>query len=79
MPVGCGRPRVYKFPVHEVMQDLRSIRVKNNISQEKLADAIGVDLTSIKNWENGRKNPTLAHITKYAARFNYVIMVVKDD
>ena len=41
---------------------LRELRKRNGISQEKLAEYIDVDPTTISNIENGRNYPSLANL-----------------
>ena len=45
---------------------VRELRKGKNLSQEELALEIGMDLTSINEIENGRRNPTLRTIVKIA-------------
>lgn len=41
---------------------IRKLRAKLNISQQELADLLGVSFPSVNRWENGHYEPTL--ITK---------------
>lgn len=41
---------------------IRKLRAKLNISQQELADLLGVSFPSVNRWENGHYGPTL--ITK---------------
>ena len=45
---------------------VRELRKGKNLSQEELALEIGMDLTSINEIENGRRNPTLRTVVKIA-------------
>ena len=45
---------------------VRELRKTKGLSQEKLALEVGMDLTSINEIENGRRNPTLRTIVKIA-------------
>ena len=45
---------------------VRELREKRGLSQEKLAFEIGMDLTSVNEVENGRRNTTLRTIVKLA-------------
>lgn len=45
---------------------VRELRKGKSLSQEKLALEIGMDLTSINEIENGRRNPTLRTIVRIA-------------
>lgn len=43
---------------------LKERRLKGGLSQQKVANILGVDISSIKNWENGACTP--ADINKWA-------------
>ena len=43
----------------ELIMDLKVIRIKKGISQEKLAKQIGVTRASITNWEKGTTYPSI--------------------
>lgn len=45
---------------------VRELRKLKGLSQEKLAFEVGMDLTSINEIENGRRNPTLRTIIRIA-------------
>ncbi len=45
---------------------IRNLRKDNSITQEQLAIKTKMDLTSINEIENGRRNPSLKTITKIA-------------
>jgi len=47
-------------------RNLKRIRSDKNMSQGDIARALGVDRGYISNIENGKRNPTLATITKLA-------------
>ncbi len=47
-------------------ENLRKWRIKKNMSQGDLANALNVDRAYISNIENGRMNPTLATLEKIA-------------
>jgi putative transcriptional regulator len=38
--------------------DIRNIRLKYNLTQDKFASNLGISLGTLKNWEQGRRNPT---------------------
>jgi DNA-binding transcriptional regulator YiaG len=38
--------------------DVKVIRLKLDVSQQELADALGTSVDTIKSWENKRRNPT---------------------
>lgn len=47
-----------------------SLRKKNNLTQEKLAEKMGVSRQTIYKWETGVVNPTLEYISQLADLFN---------
>jgi putative transcriptional regulator len=52
---GKARPsRVFEFPDPEV----RTIRDRTGLSQDKFAMLIGVKPSTLRNWEQGRRKPT---------------------
>ncbi len=46
--------RVTRYDVANV----KAIRLKLEVSQQELADALGTSVDTIKSWENKRRNPT---------------------
>lgn len=52
------------------MHRIREFRVKKSISQQKLAEAIGVDRGLISLYETGRRNPKLSTLKKIASVLN---------
>lgn len=40
--------------------DIRSIREKLNLSQQKFADLYALPVATVQNWESGRRKPELA-------------------
>jgi DNA-binding transcriptional regulator YiaG len=46
--------RVIRYDVANV----KAIRLKLDVSQQELADALGTSVDTIKSWENKRRNPT---------------------
>lgn len=58
---------------------LRHYRTKHGLSQQALADNIGVSRVSINRWENGHVNPTTTGFLRLAEYFNLPIdTLVKD-
>ena len=51
-------------------ENLRKLRLKKNMSQVDLANALNVDRAYISNIENGRMNPTLSTLEKLAGALN---------
>lgn len=46
------------FSKEEMSACLRELRARKRVTQQEVADAVGVDATSIYNYENGRTAPT---------------------
>ncbi|MGD9901716.1 MAG: helix-turn-helix domain-containing protein [Spirochaetales bacterium] len=49
---------------------LKELRQEKNISQKEIADAIGVDISSISYWENEIYEPKASYIFKLAKFFD---------
>lgn len=43
----------------------RALRRISGLTQQELADAIGVDRTAVAHWENGRRSPNGKHLALY--------------
>ena len=43
---------------------LRAARVNAGMSQRKAAERLGVSVSTLRNWENGKTFPTQPHIEK---------------
>ena len=54
---------------------LKNLREKKNISQNKLAELIGVDRSAIAHWENGDRIPSTRVLMKLADAFNVDVSV----
>ena len=49
---------------------LKELRIKNNLSQKKLADAVGVAQSSINYWESGQRIPSIDACARIAEYFD---------
>jgi transcriptional regulator with XRE-family HTH domain len=54
----------------EVGQTIKSLRVKNNFTQEKMADLLGVSPQAVSKWERGEGYPDVQQIDMLADLFN---------
>lgn len=54
-------------------EKIRELRLNNNISQKKLADAIGVAQSSINYWEKGQRTPSVDAAQRLADYFNITL------
>jgi DNA-binding transcriptional regulator YiaG len=52
-----GGPR-RRPPDSPDMIDLRAIRALTGLSQAKFAELLGIELSTLRNWEQGRRAPT---------------------
>ena len=76
------------FSAEKAGQFLKECREKKNLSQEHLADAIGLPRQSVSNWERGHSSPTAAYQEKLCSmlditadellRGEYVFMRIDD-
>ena len=57
---------------------LRELRKKQNITQEKLAEFINVDPTTISNIENGKNYPSLSNLESILKVLNYTFIEAFD-
>lgn len=48
----------------EFSKSLKNIRKKNNVSQEDLAEKLGVSRQIVSSWENDKSYPDIASIVK---------------
>lgn len=51
-------------------QNLKLLRIKNNMKSLELANKLGVSPSVISSWENGRHLPALPYIIKLSEIFN---------
>ena len=51
-------------------QRLKSLRVQNNVTQQKVADALGVTVGNVQKFEYGTAKPKLENVIKLANFFN---------
>ena len=56
-------------------QKILELRKKNNLSQEKLAESIGVSRQTISNWELGETSPDL----KQAGELSKILNISLDE
>ncbi len=60
-------------------ENLKFLRRKNNISQKKLANEIGVAQSSINYWEKGERTPSFEGVRKIANFFNVSLQDLLDE
>lgn len=64
----------------EVSKCLKDARIKKNITQEDLAEELGVSRQTISSWENGKSYPDILSIIKISDIFNISLdKLLKED
>ena len=53
-----------------LQQKIYNLRIKENLSQEKFAELIGVSKQAVQKWETGVSMPTIDKLVEIAKRFN---------
>jgi putative transcriptional regulator len=54
--LGAGRPTTRAMPPAAV--DVRAVRQLTGLSQADFAELLGIELSTLRNWEQGRRQPT---------------------
>lgn len=54
--LGPGRPRA-RAPATDAV-DVRAIRALTGLSQAKFAELLDIEVATLRNWEQGRREPT---------------------
>ena len=54
--LGAGRPTARAVPPAAV--DVRAVRQLTGLSQADFAELLGIELSTLRNWEQGRRQPT---------------------
>lgn len=61
---------------------IKELRIEYNISQKKLAEAVGVDRRAVIFWEQGVNEPKASYIKELALFFNvsadYLLGIIND-
>ncbi|MBQ7932780.1 MAG: helix-turn-helix transcriptional regulator, partial [Clostridia bacterium] len=52
-----------------ISEKIRSLRRAKNVTQEELADVLGVTFQSVSRWETGQTYPDITLVPKIAAYF----------
>lgn len=58
---------------NQIGQSIRALRARRLVSQEDLADTIGVTAQAVSKWETGAANPDLMLLPKLAEYFDVTI------
>jgi len=62
-----------------IIEDIRELRIRNQITQQELSDLSGVPFATINRLENGKANPTLKTLYKLLSVFGYEIRIVRSQ
>ena len=67
-------------------RNLKTLRRKNNLTQEDLADSLAVSRQAVCMWERGERTPKISVLTKIAKTFEITIdhivnheLIFRDD
>lgn len=52
----------HPMDIERTLQEMKTLRVEHNLSQDDLANLIGVDRSYISKWENGVVRPEFHHL-----------------
>ncbi len=64
----------------EIGTKLKNARTKNGLTQEKVAEEIGVSRQSVSNWENGRSYPDIVSVIKLSDLYSVSLdELLKED
>jgi putative transcriptional regulator len=72
-----GRGRRRSADQNAVEVDVRSIRAATGLSQAKFAELLSIEVSTLRNWEQGRREPTGAARALLRAIRNNPIAVIK--
>ena len=59
----------------ELARQLRALREARGWSQDRAAEAVGVDRTTLAKWELGRVLPKGHHLIRWARTFNCTLVL----
>ena len=48
------------------MNEIQCIRIKQGFTQEKIAELLGVDRSTVAKWENGQSDPRIKTLVRLA-------------
>ena len=54
--IGNGRPRPRRAATDSI--DVRKVRAVTGLSQAKFAELLSIEVATLRNWEQGRREPT---------------------
>ena len=69
----CRKERQMKLKLHE---NIKKFRKEKNLTQEKLAEILGVTVGAVSKWENGNNTPDIVMLTTLAGFFDVSVDVL---
>ena len=69
----------YKFDAVSFGMRLAKIREFNQMTQEKVAEILGVNVKSVQNWELGKKMPAIDNMVAIANCYNMTVGEILED
>jgi transcriptional regulator with XRE-family HTH domain len=61
---------------HPLVLELRHERERRHLSQQVVADRLGVSRMTVLSWENGYRRPGIAELQRWAAVLGYDLALV---
>lgn len=61
------RRKKKKRPLGEILKDLRT---ENNMTQEYVAESLGITRQAVSKWETGESSPNMANLAALAKLYN---------
>lgn len=52
----------HPMDIERTLHEMRGLRIKHNMSQNQMADLLGVDRSMISKWESGATRPSYEHL-----------------
>ena len=65
--------------MNRLVEEIRELRIRNQMTQQELSDLSGVPFATINRLENGKANPTLKTLDKLLSVFGYEIRIVRSQ
>lgn len=62
-----------------LLQRLRDLRSDRDIPQRWIANAVGAGPTAVRNWEHGRRSPSIQHAIAYANGVGHHLVLRRCD
>lgn len=58
-------------PAHPLIAELRHIRIARRVTQQALADRLGLHRMTVYFWERGERRPTPSELCRWAAALDH--------